>query len=102
MISINKNIYTELKPYAVYMRQAYYSCCVMNISALKVTEIVKIAKKAGYNSSVNPSCSSCIIKMLSALGKEYFAYEKAMQDKKKKSKVEIEEPIVEDIEKGEE
>lgn len=101
MISINKNIYTELKPYAVYMRQAYYSCCVMNISALKVTEIVKIAKKAGYNSSVNPSCSSCIIKMLSALGKEYFAYEKAMQDKKNLKK-KVEEPIVEDIEKGEE
>lgn len=102
MISINKTIYQELKPYAVYMRQAYYSCCVMNISALKVAEIVKIAKKAGYNSSVNPSCSSCIIKMLFALGKEYFAYEKAMQDKKNLKK-KVEEPIVEEmIEKGEE
>lgn len=100
MITINKTTYTELKPYAVYMRQAYYSCCVMNISALKVAEIVKIAKKAGYTNSVNPSCSSCIIKMLSALGKEYFAYEQTMENKKKKSK--IEEPIVEDIEKGEE
>lgn len=100
MITINKNLYAELKPYAVYMRQAYYSCCVMNISALKVAEIAKIAKKAGYNSSVNPSCSSCVIKLLSALGKEYFSYEQAMENKKKKSK--IEEPIVEVIEKGEE
>lgn len=84
MITINKNIYSKLKPYAVYMRQAYYSCCISGLSALKVAEIVEIAKKAGYTSSVNPSCSSCVIKFLSALGKEYFAYEKAMNENKKK------------------
>ena len=99
MISINKNIYLELKPFAVYLRQAYYSCCITGLSALKITQLVEIAKKAGYTNSVNPSCSSCVIKMLSALGKEYFAYEKTMENKKKKK---VEEPIVEEIEKGEE
>lgn len=104
MITINKKIYEELKPYAIYMRQAYYSCCVMNISALKITQLVEIAKKAGYNNSVNPSCSSCVIKMLSALGKEYFAYEKVLNESKKNKKkpVVIDETLILTTEEGEE
>lgn len=97
MITINKTIYNKLKPYSVALRQAYYSCCITNLSQLKISQISEIAKEAGYNNTVNVSCSSCVIKMLSALGKEYFAYEKVMnENKKKKSKVEE----IENTEKG--
>jgi hypothetical protein len=79
MIKLNKKTYKALQPYETYFRQAYYGCYLMNMSALKITNILEIVRKCGYVGSVTVGCNSCKLKFMKEIGKEYFEYQKSLE-----------------------
>jgi ribosomal protein S8 len=91
-MNINKDTYKDLQKFEMYFRQAHYGSYLMNCSSKTTLEVVDIAKKCGYVGSVNVTCNSCKIKFFKEVAKEYFTYQKSIENKKKKK--------IEEIEKG--
>lgn len=79
MIKLNKSIYKKLQPYETYFRQAHYGCYLMNMSSLKILDILEIVKKCGYVGSVTVSCNNCKLKFMKEIGKYYFEYQKSLE-----------------------
>lgn len=84
MVKINRNIYKQLQQYESFLRSAYYSSYIMNLSTSKFLEIIEIVRKGGWNGSANPTCNSCRIKVLKEIGKYYFEYQQSLTVKKEK------------------
>lgn len=83
MIKINKKNYKKFQVYEQWLRTAHYGSYVMGISQLKITQLVELARSAGYTGSLVSSCNSCLIKFLREVAKPYFEYQKTLNKDEK-------------------
>ena len=91
---MTKEIYELLgSKYAKMLFTVKYSGYVRIVTSAELDELIEIYHKIGYKDQVKSNCSNCVLNMCTRIAKQYYIYEKELNDA---VAIEEKEPIIEE------
>ena len=79
--------------YAKMLFTVKYSGYVRIVTSAELDELIEIYHKIGYKDKIKVNCSNCVLNMCTRIARQYYIYEKELNDA---VTIEEKEPIIEE------
>lgn len=86
MRNFTKKDYNALEPFEGHLTRGYYGKYVYALRRPEFDKMYKVYKDLGGERSLDYSCNSCVLQLVTKLGELYFKYKETQEEKEKNKK----------------